>query len=654
MGHSSRTDPYFPVKSDDAEIATSLGSGNPTEVRANSRGRLTPRGMVGAILLLSALGLIGVIGNSRKSADVRPRVARTVAVSKSGVIELDEEGISDNSKSPESLFLNKAMKEAKASIDVPTSREPVDAEPPRTPIGKSAASDQAETVKHEAVPTQDTASAADTAKTAKSGGVTIPVEVAKGKYLKPLESRHDGNLCDTEEELWGGLCYRKCSLLTAGQRHVRKGPWTCCNDLPCDNVQEVAQAGFRNPFSAAKMCLDHCDGKVGSSIICNGYDVARDSSCPHSPGACLTDEELHVGVCYKRCDILTDGAYPFRSAAATCCKEHTEIGCLKIGASSTKPEFEVGGGAGDHDKSTPRSIHMPQEDLTEDIDATTTHATTQAPKQPTTIEEDLKPKEIMNDGNVCGDIEELFDGLCYRKCSLLTDGASPIRTSAWTCCDARPCNFKKVHKGAGLPVLCNGYGISGTGSCPHKPGACLDDEELFMGVCFKKCDLLTGGEFAHRSAAGTCCKSTGLSCLLPSNIRISKDFSVGGGKGDGDPSTPALAHGPLVSLTENTNITSVAKTKQDRAPQGDETEPETDHSTDDDGEWSWFKVVVNGNVNVRRGMSAKSLVINVERPNSLILGRSRGDWVELKDQGGFMMKKFKGLALLAEAKSESA
>merc|ERR1719444_559187 len=111
-----------------------------------------------------------------------------------------------------------------------------------------------------------------------------------------------------------------------------------------------------NPVATAKMCLHHCDGKFGSSIICNGYDVSGDGSCPHKPGACLADEELHVGVCYKKCNLLTAGEYPHRTAAATCCKT-TGLSCFFPSNSHSSKSFTVGGGKGDLDPATPANIH---------------------------------------------------------------------------------------------------------------------------------------------------------------------------------------------------------------------------------------------------------------------------------------------------------
>lgn len=157
------------------------------------------------------------------------------------------------------------------------------------------------------------------------------------------------------------------------------------------------------------------------------------------------------------------------------------------------------------------------------------------------------PQENMHDGNTCRDDEELFTGLCYRKCNLLAPGF-PKRTSAWTCC-REPCTWNGWSHDFGV---CSGYSVAGSDgkSCPHKPGSCLENEEMLLGECFEKCSILTNGEYPHRVAAATCCKSDGVLCLDPFNDRTSSEFDVGGGDGDGDPSTPASAHAPMTSLTE--------------------------------------------------------------------------------------------------------
>uniref|UniRef100_A0A7S2NFE8 Uncharacterized protein n=1 Tax=Alexandrium andersonii TaxID=327968 RepID=A0A7S2NFE8_9DINO len=135
----------------------------------------------------------------------------------------------------------------------------------------------------------------------------------------------------------------------------------------------------------------------------------------------------------------------------------------------------------------------------------------------------------LHDGNLCTRDEELFGGLCYRKCSLLTGGKDAIRTSPWTCCESHPCTVNQklsIH----AKVACTGFAVSGDGSCPHRPGACLEDEELFLGVCYKKCALLTEKEYPYRVAPATCCEDNGLNCLDFRNSYTSEEFAVGGGE----------------------------------------------------------------------------------------------------------------------------
>mmetsp|Transcript_38782 Transcript_38782/g.76864 ORF Transcript_38782/g.76864 Transcript_38782/m.76864 type:complete len:412 (+) Transcript_38782:9-1244(+) len=143
------------------------------------------------------------------------------------------------------------------------------------------------------------------------------------------------------------------------------------------------------------------------------------------------------------------------------------------------------------------------------------------------------PSPNLHDGNVCKDNEEHFAGLCYKKCSIMTDNKNTIRTSPWTCCERRPC-FVNQRLHIGLRVACVGFAVSGDGKCPHMPGACLDNEETMLGVCYKKCSMLTNKNYPYRVGPATCCKTDGLSCLYFWKTYTSKEFDVGGGrKGDG-------------------------------------------------------------------------------------------------------------------------
>uniref|UniRef100_A0A7S4QU91 Uncharacterized protein n=1 Tax=Alexandrium monilatum TaxID=311494 RepID=A0A7S4QU91_9DINO len=183
--------------------------------------------------------------------------------------------------------------------------------------------------------------------------------------LEPAEDLHDGNVCQGNEELFEGLCYKKCTLLTGGQDAIRTSPWTCCEQHPCTTNQKLS---------------------IAARVACSGYAVAGDGSCPHKPGACLKDEELYLGVCYKKCSILTEMQFPYRVAPATCCKGSSLLDCLDFRKDYTSGEFAVGGG----------------------------EANTGA----------------------CLEDEELLLGQCYKKCSLLTNNEYPLRTTAATCCKA--------------------------------------------------------------------------------------------------------------------------------------------------------------------------------------------------------------------------
>jgi len=155
-------------------------------------------------------------------------------------------------------------------------------------------------------------------------------------------SLSDGNLCEDDEESWGGLCYKTCRELTGGKHPKRSSPFTCCTP------------------SASGGC-----GLKGESMkmsVCGGYDVAGDSAgggCPHQHGKCLDGEEMHLGMCYKKCSDLTKGKYKHRVAASTCCNT-AGYHCFGMGSSSTNASYSVGNGQGAQAKP-----HWPLKSLTE-------------------------------------------------------------------------------------------------------------------------------------------------------------------------------------------------------------------------------------------------------------------------------------------------
>jgi len=172
------------------------------------------------------------------------------------------------------------------------------------------------------------------------------------------------------------------------------------------------------------------------------------------------------------------------------------------------------------------------------------------PTQPTSP---LAPSEDTNDGNPCEDDEEDHMGLCYKKCSLLTNYENPIRISAFGCAKSHSFGDVIGEKTAGL-IPCTGYDISGDAAgngCPHKYGACLVDEEMSLGKCYKKCSTLTQNEYPHRTGASSCCKTTHIiQCMSPGKSKVSADFAMGGGTpGDGIKGDSS-SHDPVQTLTE--------------------------------------------------------------------------------------------------------
>lgn len=156
-----------------------------------------------------------------------------------------------------------------------------------------------------------------------------------------------------------------------------------------------------------------------------------------------------------------------------------------------------------------------------------------------------EPKQDLHDGNVCDDDEELHLKLCYKKCSLLTantpGGPYPIRTTAFSCCLAEPCSF--ANQKWTFPRPCSGYDQSGDSTnngCPHPPGACPTDHELYFGVCYRRCALddMAGIYFRHRMSPISCCRSrSAFKCMEPSNVKVNQSYALNAQK-------------PSVSLTE--------------------------------------------------------------------------------------------------------
>jgi len=165
------------------------------------------------------------------------------------------------------------------------------------------------------------------------------------------------------------------------------------------------------------------------------------------------------------------------------------------------------------------------------------------------------PSENLNDGNKCQDDEELFMNLCYKKCSILTQGTHRYRTSAFTCCEADSKEQCSLSNQEVNTKICGGFDVAGSingqeSACPHQKGSCYENEELYLGSCYKQCGILTNKEYPNRVSAFSCCKSTGFDCnpfSFGGNVKSSTDFNVGG---KDTASNNVAAHAPVKSITE--------------------------------------------------------------------------------------------------------
>jgi len=160
----------------------------------------------------------------------------------------------------------------------------------------------------------------------------------------PNEDMGDGNTCEDDEELWGKLCYKQCKILTNGENPVRVSSYGCAKS-----------SSFTDLLTGEK---------VPSIIPCQGYDISGDEAgngCPHDEGSCRTDEEISLGKCYKQCKLLTDGVYPYRTSAMSCCKSAQLTQCLTPSSVKLSSDFSVGGGSNSRES----RVHNPEVKYTE-------------------------------------------------------------------------------------------------------------------------------------------------------------------------------------------------------------------------------------------------------------------------------------------------
>jgi len=300
------------------------------------------------------------------------------------------------------------------------------------------------------------------------------------------------NVCLEDEELYNGICYMKCSILTNGNAPYRQSASECCKDsnffcLFMGNTESpyFGMGGGQSPLTTAA----HAP-KVGGICDADGHGK----------------EESFNGLCYKKCSVLTDGKYPVRVNPTACCGGGT-LECLS-GKGNVSLNVEFGAG-----------VHGPGEEKSE-----------------------LTQRSKMS--MLCLPNEEEYLGNCYQKCGQLTGGKANLRVSPEGCCTCTPGLFETLccmwpgnaQTQAAYNVGMDYYGKS---AAPHPPGfsiRCSDSEEKFDSLCYKKCSLLTDGKMPYRQGPTKCCpsKATNLTCA------DSPVLSKGGEKASG------AVHGPYI------------------------------------------------------------------------------------------------------------
>jgi len=165
----------------------------------------------------------------------------------------------------------------------------------------------------------------------------------KGKHgfdLYPQGKMHDGNSCPDGDEFHAGLCYARCVDLTNGKYPIRTTAFACCQSEPC--------SFFNTKFSMPwKLCNGMNVAGSPAPKFASSTKVVQETYCPHQPGDCLSNEEFNLGMCYMKCNLLTNDEYPYRFGANTCCKYKSHMACFDPVNVLTSMEHNVGGGKGD-------------------------------------------------------------------------------------------------------------------------------------------------------------------------------------------------------------------------------------------------------------------------------------------------------------------
>lgn len=325
--------------------------------------------LVGVAMLVCVVGILGTSAGDRLHAvNVGAKVGLQQMTTDYATVEVTSDEIASDPLLSRAQTPQAVAQTASASVPAPAPEEYKWVEPGPTPPPTAAAIALPSVATIAPVPTPQASSSQAAIDKAAEAEKLRQESVAKASPLLPKANTTDHNPCANDEEFHAGLCYDKCSSLTKEKYTFRQSAWTCCSKPACDvhDFHGVSDLLPGNNFG----CCRHNMG------FCSGFDIAgmREGKkiCPHQPGACLVDEELFLGTCYKKCAELTQNIYPHRVASATCCKVADGTCMFQDGANDgfdgkalTKKSFNVGGGCGDGSALTNCQPHGPQATLTE-------------------------------------------------------------------------------------------------------------------------------------------------------------------------------------------------------------------------------------------------------------------------------------------------
>lgn len=107
----------------------------------------------------------------------------------------------------------------------------------------------------------------------------------------------------------------------------------------------------------------------------------------------------------------------------------------------------------------------------------------------------------------CGPDEELYDSRCFLTCANISGGKLTFRAAPCQCCADERCLQTPAPPDSKPVMDCGLFNKAADGMGAHQPllpDCPYEDEEIFEGLCYTKCSLLTMGKYSIRTAMNTC------------------------------------------------------------------------------------------------------------------------------------------------------